>query len=62
NTVTWINNDIAPHTVTADDGSFNSGNLNAGETWTHVFTTPGTYTYHCNYHPWMHGTIIVKSG
>ncbi|MHB2035250.1 MAG: cupredoxin domain-containing protein [Nitrososphaerales archaeon] len=62
NTVTWVNNDIAPHTVTADDGSFNSGNLNPGESWTHVFTTPGTYTYHCIYHPWMHGTIIVKSG
>lgn len=61
NTVTWVNNDIAPHTVTADDGSFNSGNLNAGESWTHVFTTRGTYSYHCNYHPWMHGTIIVKS-
>ncbi|MDG6922171.1 MAG: cupredoxin domain-containing protein [Nitrososphaerota archaeon] len=62
NTVTWVNNDIAPHTVTADDGSFNSGNLDAGASWTHVFTTPGTYSYHCNYHTWMHGTIIVKSG
>lgn len=61
NTVTWINNDNAPHTVTADDGSFNSGNLNAGESWTHVFTTPGSYTYHCGYHPWMRATIIVKS-
>lgn len=62
NTVTWVNNDIAPHTVTADDGSFNSQNLDAGASWTHVFTTPGTYTYHCEYHIWMHGTIIVKSG
>lgn len=62
NTVTWINNDIAPHTVTADDGSFNSGNLDAGASWTHVFDTPGTYTYHCEYHPWMRGTIIVKNG
>ena len=62
NTVTWINNDIAPHTVTADDGSFNSGNLDAGASWTHVFTTPGTFTYHCAYHPWMRGTIIVKNG
>ena len=62
NTVTWINNDIAPHTVTADDGSFNSGNLDPSASWTHVFTTPGTYTYHCEYHPWMQGTIIVKAG
>lgn len=62
NTVTWINDDNVPHTVTADDGSFNSGNLNQGDSWTHVFTTPGTYPYHCDYHPWMHGTVIVKAG
>ena len=62
NTVTWINNDNAPHTVTATSGSFDSGNLNQGQSWTHTFTTPGTYTYRCTYHPWMTGTIIVKSG
>ena len=62
NTVTWINNDNAPHTVTATGGSFDSGNLNQGQSWTHTFTTPGTYTYRCTYHPWMTGTIIVKSG
>src|SRR5487761_20437 len=62
NTVTWVNNDIAPHTVTADSGSFDSGNLNPGQSFTNVFTTSGTYTYHCNYHPWMHGTVIVKLG
>lgn len=62
NTVTWVNNDDAPHTVTANDGSFNSGNLNAGQSWTYTFTTPGTYTYFCSYHPWMEGTIIVKAG
>lgn len=61
NTVTWINNDMAPHTVTADDGkSFDSGNINAlGSSWTFTFTTPGTYTYHCAYHLWMKGTVIV---
>lgn len=61
-TVTWVNNDIAPHTVTADNLSFNSGNLDPNQSWTHEFTTPGTYTYHCIYHPWMHGTVVVKSG
>lgn len=61
NTVTWINNDNAPHTVT-DTGVFDSGNMNQGQSWTHTFTTSGTYTYHCTYHPWMTGTIIVKSG
>ena len=58
-TVTWVNNDNAPHTVTATDGSFNSGNIDAGQSWTHTFTTPGTYDYYCAYHPWMKGTIIV---
>ncbi len=61
NTVTWVNNDDAPHTVTATDGSFNSGNLNAGQSWTFTFTTPGTYTYSCSYQPWMKGTVIVEA-
>ena len=59
NTVTWVNNDDAPHTVTATDSSFDSGNINAGQSWTHTFTTPGTYSYYCTYHPWMKGTITV---
>jgi nitrite reductase (NO-forming) len=62
NTVTWTNNDEATHTVTADDGSFDSGYLNQGQTWSYTFTTPGTYTYHCSIHPWMKGTVIVESG
>lgn len=61
NTVTWVNNDDAPHTVTASDGSFNSGNLNAGQAWSHTFTAPGTYAYYCSYHPWMKGTVIVEA-
>ena len=61
NTITWVNDDDVPHTVTADNGSFNSGNLNPGDSWTQTFTQPGTYTYHCNYHPWMRGTVIVKA-
>ena len=60
NTVTWINNDNAPHTVT-DVGVFDSGNLNPGQTWIHTFTTPGTYNYRCIYHQWMTGTVIVKN-
>jgi plastocyanin len=62
NTVSWVNNDSAPHTVTANDGSFDSGNLAPTGTFTFTFTTPGTYLYHCIYHPWMIGTIIVKAG
>jgi plastocyanin len=60
NTVTWTNTDTAPHTVTALDGSFNSGNLNPGDSFTYTFRTPGTYAYFCEYHPWMKGVIIVE--
>ena len=62
NTVSWTNNDIVPHTVTADDGSFSSGNMNPGDTFAWTFTTPGTYAYKCSYHEWMTATVIVKSG
>jgi plastocyanin len=62
NTVTWTNMDSVPHTITADNGSFSSGNMNPGDTFSYTFTTPGTYTYHCSYHNWMKGTVIVESG
>ncbi len=59
NTVAWKNNDMAPHTVTASDGSFASGNLNVGETYSRIFSEPGNYSYICDYHPWMNGTVVV---
>jgi plastocyanin len=58
-TVTWTNNDSAPHTVTSDDGAFDSGDLAQGDSVSLTFNEPGTYTYHCTYHPNMVGTIIV---
>jgi plastocyanin len=62
NTVTWVNNDNAAHTVTARDGSFDSGNLGSGDSYTYTFTTPGTYRYYCAYHSWMVGTVVVEAG
>ena len=62
NTVKWVNNDNSIHTVTSvASGLFDSGNLNAGQSWTFTFKTPGTYQYHCIYHGWMTGTVIVTS-
>ena len=58
-TVTWTNNDGANHTVTADDGSFDSGALGSGGTFSVTFDTPGTYTYHCGFHGQMTGTVVV---
>jgi nitrite reductase (NO-forming) len=62
NTVMWTNNDNTPHTVTSDSGLFDSGAIAAGQSWSYTFTTPGTYHYHCAYHYWMTGTVIVSAG
>jgi plastocyanin len=61
NTVLWTNEDSAPHTVTAKDGSFGSSFLAQGGTFMWTFTTPGQYEYYCQIHPWMTGTVIVKA-
>ncbi len=59
--VTWTNNDSAPHTVTADDGSFTSGTIASGGTFTHTFATMGTVAYHCTIHQSMHGSVDVQA-
>ena len=58
--VTWTNNDAAAHTVTADDNSFNSGNIAPGATFSYTFTAAGTYSYHCNIHTGMKAKIVVN--
>lgn len=57
--VTWSNTGVAPHTVTAEDGSFDSKTLESGGSFTQTFTTPGTVNYLCQIHPDMTGTIEV---
>ena len=57
--VTWTNEDSAPHTVTGDDG-IDSGNLAQGKSYSHAFKTAGTYAYRCSIHPSMTGTVTVK--
>ena len=59
-TVTWTNRDDEPHTVTSSENVFASPGLDADETFSYTFSTPGTYTYYCKLHPHMTGTIIVK--
>jgi plastocyanin len=59
-TVTWTNNDGMTHTTTSNDPGFDSGNMTAGTKFTHSFSTPGTYAYHCSIHSGMTGTITVK--
>src|SRR5215213_4174321 len=50
-TVTWENYDSTAHTVTADDGSFDSGNLEPDADFSHTFDQAGEFTYHCMLHP-----------
>ena len=59
-TVTFANHDNTNHTVTADRGAFNLGNFNRGQSHRFRFTRAGTYKYHCTYHPFMHGTVVVR--
>src|SRR5215204_6330575 len=61
-TITWTNNGDEPHTVTADDGSFDSGRLNPGDSYTVAFGGQGTVTYHCTIHPEMRGSVTVGGG
>lgn len=59
-TVTWTNNDNMMHTVTANDNSFNSGNLTTGGTYSFTFNSTGTFNYHCSIHSGMTGSVVVK--
>lgn len=58
--ITWVNKDKVPHTVTANDKTFDSGILAKGSEFSHTFETPGTYAYHCIPHPAMKATVVVK--
>jgi plastocyanin len=57
--VTWMNDDPAPHTVTADGGAFDSRQLDPGASFSVVLDTPGVFAYHCEIHPTMVGTVVV---
>jgi len=59
-TVEWTNRDQVVHTITADDGSWDSGEIAPGRTWRRTFDTAGTYTFHCTPHPFMTGVIVVR--
>lgn len=55
-TVTWTNNNGVSHTVTADDGTFDSGTLAESAQFSFTFDTPGTYPYYCEFHGGAGGT------
>ena len=57
--VTWTNSDSVSHTVTGNSGTFGSGTVAPGNTFSFTFNTPGTYSYHCKIHPSMTATVVV---
>jgi plastocyanin len=58
--VNFYNDDSDIHTITAKNGSFDSGLMFQGGNWTYVFNSPGTYEYYCLPHPWMLGKVTVQ--
>jgi uncharacterized membrane protein len=60
-TVEWKNEDIFSHTVTADDGSFDSGLIDPGHSWKMTVKNAGTITYHCRPHPNMKAALIIRA-
>jgi plastocyanin len=62
NTVTWVSHSLSFDTVTSVDGTFDSGSIAPGQTFSHTFTSPGTHRYLCIYHPWMVGSVTVLEG
>jgi plastocyanin len=68
-TVTWVNQDLVPHTATATPataraaagtGAFDSHDIAVNATWSWVATATGVHAYHCLYHSGMGGTLKVK--
>lgn len=60
--IEFKNEDIFAHTVTADDGSFDSGLIQPGSTWKLTVAKAGTIAYHCTPHPNMKATLVVMAG
>jgi plastocyanin len=59
-TITFTNNDSAPHTATAKDGSFDTGRLSKGQSATVTIGAAGTFNYICEIHPMMKGVVTAN--
>ena len=59
-TITWTNKDGVPHTVTSNTGLFDSGTINPNGTYSHLFSTAGTFSYKCSLHPSMTASVAVN--
>ncbi|NII28742.1 plastocyanin [Pseudoflavitalea sp. X16] len=61
-TVIWKNDDTMVHTVTADNNSFDSGDMQPGASYSRTFNSTGTIAYHCRHHLGMTAVIVVVAG
>lgn len=59
-TVFWTNDDSTEHTVTSDEGLFDSGPIAPGGTFDNTFDSSGEFGYHCAIHPFMTGVVSVE--
>jgi plastocyanin len=60
-TVSWSNDSVRTHTVTADGGGWDSGDVTMGDAFSHAFATTGTQAYYCRLHPGMRGDVAVHA-
>jgi plastocyanin len=59
-TIVWTNDGQVAHTVSAEDGSFDSGSIEPGKRGSITFSRAGTFPFHCTPHPFMRGVIVVR--
>jgi len=59
-TVTWVNNDVDPHTTTSSTNVWDSRTMNPGASFSFTFQNRGTFQYVCLIHPNMVGTVVVQ--
>lgn len=60
-TVQWTNTGPSSHTTTSNTGIWDSGSMSSGQSFSQVFNTAGTFSFHCTLHPFMTGSIIVQN-
>ncbi|MGE3151946.1 MAG: cupredoxin family copper-binding protein [Nitrospiraceae bacterium] len=60
-TIRWVNRDIVPHTVTAEQGLWAPKTLAEGESWELIIEEGGTYPYFCEFHPHMKGLVAASA-
>jgi plastocyanin len=59
-TVVWINEDLVPHTATAEGKTFDSGSIAVKQSWQYVARDKGQFEYVCTFHSNMKATLTVR--